>query len=165
MKKLVFVLALLVSACGFEPMYSSNDGRDQLDYMVHVAPISGTDGIELRNRLRSKLNPFGEPAAPLYKLNVKLLPKDNFLKGVQRTGDATWQEIRLTASYELIDAATGKIILSNSESVSESYTFVQNLVAADSAAASATSSAIRILSDKIAGRVKVFIQAKESGAE
>jgi LPS-assembly lipoprotein len=146
-------------------MYQSDDGRTQLEYSVRINPISGTDGIELRNKLRVQLNPFGEPANPLYVLTVKFLPRQNILKGIQRTGDATWQEIRISVSFDLADAETGKKILSGSDSVSESYTFVQNLVAADSAAASATGSALRILSEKVGARVKVFIQSREAAAE
>lgn len=163
MKKVILVFAVLLSACGFTPMYSDNSGDSKtLEYSVNILPIPGTDGVELRNKLRSNLNPFGEAKNPDYNLQVSLSTGGR-LKGIQRTGDATWQEIIVSANYSLTDAATGKELLKNSDAVSESYTFVENLVAANSASAAATASAIRILSDKISARVKLFINMQ--GAE
>ncbi|MCL2629109.1 MAG: LPS assembly lipoprotein LptE [Alphaproteobacteria bacterium] len=163
MRKLILILAAFISGCGWTPMYSTSDSKQQLEYSVHIAPIPGTDGVDLRNRLRAELNPFGEPADPAYKLEVKL-SKSDILKGIQRTGDATWQEIRITASWRLIDSANNRAVLSGSDTVSESFTFVQNLVAADSAASTAMQSAIRILSGKISTRVKVFAMKDGSGS-
>ncbi|MDR2685970.1 MAG: hypothetical protein LBB23_04325 [Rickettsiales bacterium] len=158
MKKLTCIFAVLVSACGWTPLYSTGE-KNQLEYPVHIKAIAGAEGVVLRNRIRTELNPFGEPNDPRYTLAVKLNPRAETYKGIQRTGDATWQEIRITASFDLIDSVSGKAVLSDSAEVSESYTFVQNLIAANSASEAATSSALRILSEKISMRIKIFIKS------
>ncbi|MDR2413123.1 MAG: hypothetical protein LBD50_02835 [Rickettsiales bacterium] len=142
MKKCLMVL--LLSACGFSPMYSG----DKID--AYVAPISGTNGIDLRNALNAKFGGTGNPDAK-YKLTVKLEEPITIYKAIQSTGDATWQEVRLRASYVL--ESGGKEITSGKESASESYTFVRYLVASNASYNNAVQNGITVLSDKIGARI------------
>ena len=66
MKKiLLFVVLVVMSACGFKPMFSGQDTN------IYVEPISGINGIELRNALWAKFGgQHGTDAT--YKLTVKL---------------------------------------------------------------------------------------------
>jgi hypothetical protein len=155
MKKILIlpILALLCS-CGFAPMYE-NDTRENLSYSVDILPIAGVDGIELRNRLKSELNPFGEPENPKYKLHIDFKTDESF-KGIQKTGDASWQEIDVRATFKLSDNA-GKELFSSRESVSESYPFVDNLISSNAAKKGAVDAAIKVLSEKISFKVKVFL--------
>ena len=70
---------------------------------------------------------------------------------MESTGDATWQEIVLTANYTL--TADGKQIARGTESASESYTFVRYLVAANASYNNAVQNIIQVLSEKIGTRV------------
>ncbi len=145
------LLFLLLAGCGFRPMLSTQDTD------IYVAPISGISGIELRNRLNAK---FGgqHDADAKYSLSVTLNEPKTKYKALERTGNATWQEISLTANYTL--TSDGRTIASGREVASESYTFVRYLVASNAAYNNAVSNMITVLADKIGVRVL----AETSGA-
>ncbi len=144
MKKILIILfALFISACGFRPMFTGED----MD--IYVSPISGINGIDLRNALWAR---FGGQRAPdaAYTLTVKLNEPITQYKALERTGDATWQEISLTASYTL--EHNGVQIATGTERAAESYTFVRYLVASNASYNNAVQNTIRVLAEKISAR-------------
>lgn len=142
MKK--YIPLLLLAACGFQPMYTERDTD------IYVAPISGINGIDLRNGLNAKFGGVRDANAT-YTLTVILKDPVTRYKALESTGDAAWQEIMLTANYKLYSG--GKQIASGSESASESYTFVRYLVAANASYNNAVQNTIQVLVDKIGARV------------
>ena len=141
MKKIIALL--LLSGCGFRPMFSGNDTD------IYVEKINGISGIELRNALNAKFGGAKTVAAP-YKLVVALQTPIKTYKGLDTTGTATWQEIKLTADYQLF--AGTSMIASGREFASESYTFVSYLVAANAAYNNAVQNAVTVLAEKISSR-------------
>ena len=142
MKKLF--LCLLLAACSFKPVFSGDD----VD--VYVAPISGINGIELRNSLNAKFGGMHEQNAK-YTLTVNLQDPVTSYKAFERAGDASWQEVKLNASYVLKE--NNKEIARGSESAAESYTFVRYLVASNASYNNAVMNTIHVLADKISLRV------------
>ncbi|MBO4626235.1 MAG: hypothetical protein J5679_03125 [Alphaproteobacteria bacterium] len=142
MKKLM--LFLLIAGCGFVPMYSERNTD------IYVSPIqSGANGIELRNALNAKFGGQKDASAP-YVLEVSLSEPITKYKALDQTGVATWQEVLLNASYTL--KAGDTVIASGTESSSESYSFVQYLVAANASYNNAVNNTIIVLSEKIGNR-------------
>ncbi|MDR0727166.1 MAG: hypothetical protein LBF37_03830 [Rickettsiales bacterium] len=145
MKKYFLILLVgIITACGFSPMYSDKKAD------VYVAAISGTNGIDLRNALNAEFGGVNDANAK-YRLTVQLEKPSTKYKAIQSTGDATWQEVQLRASYTLRDG--DKIIATGRESASESYTFVRYLVAANASYNNAVQNSITVLADKIGSRV------------
>jgi hypothetical protein len=151
MKKLILVL--LLSACSFKPIFSGSDVN------VYVAPISGINGIELRNSLNAQFGGIHEKDAK-YTLEVDLKEPSTKYKAFERAGDAVWQEVKLNASYVLKQDNT--VIASGSESAAESYTFVRYLVASNASYNNAVMNTIHQLSEKISMRVITEIQKQEN---
>lgn len=143
-KYFLILLVTIVTACGFSPMYSDK----KID--VYVATISGTNGIDLRNALNARFGTTNDATAK-YKLTVKLEEPSTRYKAIQSTGDATWQEVQLRASYTLTEG--DKTIATGHETASESYTFVRYLVAANASYNNAVQNTITVLADKIGSRV------------
>lgn len=141
MKKLVVLL--LLCGCGFRPMFSGTDND------IYVEKITGINGIELRNALNAKFGRVHDTNAK-YKLVVTLNEPTSTYKGLDTTGTATWQAIKLTAKYDLYAGETK--IASGTESASESYTFVQYLVAANASYNNAVQNAVSVLADNIGAR-------------
>ncbi len=145
MKKILLIIALLITnGCGFTPMFSGNDTD------IYVTPISGINGIDLRNALWGRFGGRREAGAT-YTLTVKLNDPVTQYKALERTGDATWQQISLTADYTL--SHNGNQIAAGTESAAESYTFVRYLVASNASYNNAVQNTIRVLADKIGTRV------------
>lgn len=119
------------------------------DMDIYVSPISGINGIDLRNALWARFGGQREPNAT-YTLSVKLNEPVTQYKALEQTGDATWQEISLTASYVL--SHNGKQIATGTERAAESYTFVRYLVASNASYNNAVQNTIRVLAEKISTR-------------
>lgn len=144
MKKfLTILLTLFICSCGFKPMFSGADTD------IYVTPISGINGIDLRNALWARFGGRHEPNAK-YTLTVKLNEPVTQYKALEQTGDATWQEISLTASYTLFHG--DEQIATGTEMAAESYTFVRYLVASNASYNNAVQNAIRVLAEKISAR-------------
>ena len=141
MKKIF--LFVVLSACGFSPMYSGENAD------IYIPVISGINGIELRNALNTRFGGQHDSTAP-YKLTVTLENPQTKYKALESTGDATWQEIQLSARYTL--EYNGEKIASGTEVASESYTFVRYLVAANAAYNNAVTNTISVLANKIGTR-------------
>jgi len=142
--------AALSAGCGFTPVLSDNGRLGAKTRDIYIAPISGTTGIDLRNRLIVAWNtPSAEGAR--YTLAVKLDNPTTIYKGLQTTGAATWEEVRLEASWTLSE--NGAVIARSHETASESYTFVSDLISANAAKTTAISNAINSIGDKIEMKV------------
>ncbi|MFQ6777991.1 MAG: hypothetical protein ACLRFI_01680 [Alphaproteobacteria bacterium] len=146
------LLLLFLSACGFSPMFNGNNTS------IYVAPISGINGIELRNALNARFGVANEATAK-YRLSITLDNPLTKYKALETTGVATWQEIAISASYNLSE--NEKIIASGKESASESYTFVRYLVASNASYNNAVSNTINELAEKIGTRTIAEIQKLE----
>jgi hypothetical protein len=153
MKKLLLFLILILMGCSFKPVFSGNDTD------VYVAPISGINGIELRNALNANFGGQHDQNAK-YTLTVDLQNPSTKYKAFERAGDASWQEVKLNASYTL--KYDGKIIAHGSESASESYTFVRYLVASNASYNNAVMNTIHVLAEKIGMRVITETQKKDA---
>jgi hypothetical protein len=150
MKKIL--LFLMLAACSFKPIFSG-DSTD-----IYVAPISGINGIELRNSLNSQFGGMHDQTAK-YVLTVDLKEPVTQYKALERSGDAVWQEVKIKATYVLKQG--DKEIAQGSESASESYTFVRYLVAANASYNNAVVNAIHQLSEKISMRAIAEVQKVE----
>ncbi len=120
------------------------------DTDIYVSPISGINGIDLRNSLNAKFGGAHDLNAE-YTLNVTLYDPVTQYKALEHTGDATWQQVSVTASFELMRG--DEKIASGREVAAESYTFVRYLVAANASYNNAVRNIINVLADKISVRV------------
>ena len=154
MKKIL--LLVLLCGCGFRPMFSGDKTE------IYVPVINGISGIELRNALNTKFGGPHDVGAP-YTLRVTLDNPTTKYKALEPTGDATWQEVRLTATYVL--EHNGERIASGREVASESYTFVRYLVAANASYNNAVTNTIMVLADKIGTRAIAQVSEHEREIE
>ena len=80
MKKIF--LFLMLTACSFKPIFSGSNTD------IYVAPISGINGIELRNSLNSQFGGMHDQTA-MYSLTVNLQEPVTRYKALERAGDVT----------------------------------------------------------------------------
>jgi hypothetical protein len=155
-KSAALFLTLVLSGCaGWAPMYSDNSSLQAKTSDIYIAPIAGTNGIDLRNRLMLGWN-TASAGNEKYKLTVTLNDPVTVYKGLQPTGDASWEEIRITASWTLATGAA--TIARSSETASESYTFVSDMVSADASKTAAMQNAVNSIGDKIEMKVNAIMK-------
>jgi LPS-assembly lipoprotein len=113
MKRLLIPLLICAAlqACSLQPLYSSGTrgAVSQMLASVTVDPIEGKAGWLMRNALNDRLDATGN-AANIYKLVIKL---DDQIEGFGvRADDTVTRERRtLRARYQLVELATGTILL------------------------------------------------------
>lgn len=108
---LLLAAALFLPSCGLQPLYAGGgDGYvAQGLSQVAVPPIAGRAGWLMQNALADRLGAGGEAGAR-YRLDVRL---DDQLESLGILSDDTISRERriLRARYQLVDVATGEIVL------------------------------------------------------
>jgi LPS-assembly lipoprotein len=131
-------LAVVVAAAGllagcFEPLYGRNPSvgdesvRDKLAEVV-IAPIPLRQGtpqariaVAIRNALQFDLNGAAGAAAPTHQLEVLVKTTDVTLAIDPVSGRPTEEIGGVTATYQLVEIATGKIVLKDSTFANAGY--------------------------------------------
>ena len=139
------VLPLILSACGFRPMYGRSLGPALSS--IYVEPIAERDGYELRNSLIDALQSDGDKAGKAYRLKITL---NESSQGIALQNDATITRYnnRLEAHYVLSDMQ-GNELTSGIQTELSAYNVVQSPYATltahqDSAKRAAQDVAVRI---------------------
>jgi len=98
MRVLIAGLALLISACGFQPMYAAPGGGNAIG-PVQIGEIEGRAGHVLRTEL-SRILAAENDGSPPMTLEITLSEQVTQL-GIRRDESATRAELRLIANYVL----------------------------------------------------------------
>ena len=144
---LSFLLAL--TGCGLRPLYGGSDGVAiaGLLHSVEVAPIEGHSGWLVRNKLRDRLG-SDQASPPAYRLLVTL--DDNITAfGIRGDRAATFERRTLRARYQLVDAATGSVLLDATAGSDAGI----DIVSSEYATVAAEQSALERLSGQLADQI------------
>ena len=150
--KLAMGLALLgaLSGCGLRPVYAGGasgvvaQGLSQ----VEVAPIQGREGWLVRNALLDRLGSQQSGGSPRYRLDILL---DDQLEGLGLlTDDTIGRERRtLRARYQLVDIATGEILVDATAGSDAGI----DVVSSEFATIAAEQTALENLAQQVADRI------------
>lgn len=154
--------ALLLSACGLQPMYAGggNGAVAQALGTVAVVPIEGQGGWLVRNALVDRLgadaNATGAGGAR-YRLEVRL---DDKLEGLGLLSDDTIARERRTmrARYQLIDNASGAIMLDATAGSDAGIDVVSSEYAVIAAEQTALENLAKVVADQIVTRLAVKLR-------
>lgn len=146
--------ALLLSACGLKPMYSGGATGAVAQGLagITVSPISGKAGWLMRNALVDRL---GADTTPRYRLDVRL---DDKLEGLGLLSDDTVARERRTlrARYQLVDLASGEIVLDATAGSDAGI----DVVSSEYATIAAENTALENLSRQVADRIVTRVALK-----
>jgi LPS-assembly lipoprotein len=139
------LLPLLLSACGFHPMY----GRSLAPALssIYVEPIAERDGYELRNTLIDALQSDGDKAGKTYSLRITL---NESSQGIALQNDATITRYNnlLVAHYALSDMR-GNVLTTGSQTELSAYNVVQSPYATLTAQQDASKRAAQDVAERI----------------
>ncbi len=151
----LFALALIapvLASCGLQPMYAGGGSGEVARSLasVDIPAIEGQAGWLVRNALRDRL---GEPdGSARYRLDVRL---DDNLEGLGLlTDDTIGRERRtLRARYQLVDTATGEVLLDASDGSDAGIDVVSSEYATIAAEQTALENLARDVADRIVTRL------------
>lgn len=103
--------SLALSACGLSPMYGGGTSGATAQGLaaIDIPAIQGSGGWLVKNALQARLGVAGQ-TTPQYRLDVRL---DDSLEALGVLNDDTISRERriLRARYQLVDLATGAVLL------------------------------------------------------
>jgi LPS-assembly lipoprotein len=154
---LPLALALALSACGLKPMYAGGGSGAVAQGLasIDVAPIEGRGGWLVRNALVDRLGVGGASSAAQYRLDVRL---DDKLEGLGLLSDDTIGRERRTlrARYQLVELASGKIVLDATAGSDAGI----DVVSSEYATIAAENTALENLSRDVADRIVTTLSLK-----
>lgn len=150
-KASLLLSVLLLTSCGFQPMYGSHSMSAQNTEAtkamsdIQIAIIPDRDGQMLRNELIDNLYPHGEPQNPRYtlsfsKLNITIRELD-----LTKSSEATRSQILASIGMTLTDSQTGEAILARSLRSITSYNILPSEFATNVTEDNARENAIKDL--------------------
>jgi LPS-assembly lipoprotein len=161
MRVLLALLACLaLTACGLSPMYAggSSSAVAQGLAAVDIPPIPGRSGWLVRNALEERLGLAGK-ATPAYRLDVRLDDRIDAL-GVLGDDTVTRQRRILRARYQLVDLATGSIVLDATAGSDAGIDVVSSEYATIAAEQTALENLAREVADRMAIRIALTLRER-----
>ena len=154
--RLLPLACLLLAGCGLRPLYGGGASSAVAVTLagIEVAPIEGRSGWLVTNALRDRL---GASGTPRYRLDVRLDDRISGL-GVRRDDSVTRERRTLRARYQLVDAATGAVLLDATSGSDAGVDVVQSEYATIAAENTALERLAGIVADKIIARVALYAQ-------
>ena len=165
MRFFALFLPLLLAACGLQPMYAggSNGAVARGLGDITVPAIPGKAGWLMRNALNDRLGGGGNTAAH-FRLDVLLNDK---LEGLGLlSNDTIGRERRtLRARYQLVDLASGKILLDATAGSDVSIDVVSSEYATVAGENTALENLSKQVADRIITGVALYLRAPPSTAQ
>jgi LPS-assembly lipoprotein len=169
----VLAAAGMLAGC-FQPLYGRNPAvadesvRDKLGEVL-IAPIPSRQGtpqariaVAMRNALQYDLNGAAGAVSPTHRLEVVVTPTEVTVTIDPITGRPTEEIGGVTATYQLVEIATGKIVVKDSTFAHVGYDipgFGEQRFAKQRAQLDAQDRAVKVASEAIRNRLASYFVA------
>ena len=156
MRRLLPLFAFALTSCGLHPLYGggASGAVGTTLRSVEVGPIEGQTGWLVRNKLVDRLGEAGK-ATPQYRLDVTL---DDNIAGFGIRGDraVTRERRTLRARYQLVNLATGGVVLDATAGSDAGIDVVSSEYATVAAEQTAVERLADVVADQIVARLGVY---------
>jgi LPS-assembly lipoprotein len=164
----IMVISLLLSGCGFEPMYGNNSASAKAVAValpnVDIGNIPDRDGQYLRNLLIDRLYTSGRPDAAPYQLKFSPLQKSIVDLGIQKDATATRAQIQISTHMELVDKATNKAVLERDLKTVGAYNLLDDQLATLVSQQNITESILQEMRDDAVTQLSLYFRRKTTAA-
>lgn len=162
---LLTAAAVLMSGCGFHPMYgdysasSQGTGVSSALSQVSIEIIPDRDGQILRNSLIDRFYQNGYPSNPTATLKIEKLNEIRNELDMTKSSEATRAQLRLSTRMTLIDSS-GKMVLDRKVQTITSYNVLGSEFATRVTEESARQSALNDLARQIELNLSLYYNAR-----
>lgn len=154
-----------LAACGLSPMYAGGGTAATAQGLaaVEVPAIQGRGGWLVKNALEARLGVAGQ-TTPQYRLDVRL---DDSLEALGVLNDDTISRERriLRARYQLVDLATGSVLLDATAGSDAGIDVVSSEYATIAAEQKALENLALDVADRMATQVAVTLRARAAAGQ
>jgi len=174
MKHVIFLtLMLVLSSCGFQPMYGSYDALAKQEHrgvqgklaQIEIANIPNREGQFLRNALIDRFYSDGRPINPRYLLSVSKIEESTYDLDVTITSDTTRAQLTLTTSMQLVDNESKQKALGRKLKASASYNVMESEFATRVSEQSTRENALNDLARQIELQIALYLDRVDRGQE
>ena len=166
MRFIVLTMAFVLTACGFSPLYTINDGETTtLTAEISVKPIANYDGYQMENNISAMLNPAGIVASPKYDLFITIEDPTFSEQNIQNDNFSSRERMHLTARYRLVNIKTGEDVINAKTSATGAYNIAIEPYATYTAQQKVKENLVKMLSNRIAPHVISFVKKTEVARE
>ena len=162
--KILFLSAfLLLSACGFSPIYGENAPRNDISAkstldQIEIAIIPNREGQYLRNLLIDRFYSNGYPATPRYRLNISPIRERVIDFDITIDDEATRRQLQIDTGMKLIDTAqNNKTILSRPLSAITSHNVLESEYSTIVTEQSAREAALKDIARQVELQIILFL--------
>lgn len=164
------VLALLLPACGFQPLYGTTDiaagarAPGALLSSIYVEPIPERVGYRLRNDLLDLFNANARAENAPYKLKLTLRERKDAV-ALQTNASITRYNYSLIARYELTPAGAAAPVRSGEVSALSAYNVATSPFATVIAERDASDRAANDIAERIRTELAVYFRETNGGIQ
>ncbi len=107
-------LAAPLGGCGFRPLMGSGTQGQAAGQKgrIQISLIEDRVGQKLRNELMQRINPRGTKVGAPWRLDVRVEDSSRD-SGIQSNNTVTRKEVRLVATFVLMEVNTGRVLLTD----------------------------------------------------
>lgn len=157
---LVMVCSLLISSCGFRPVYGTaaetQTGVETYLALTAIANIPDREGQMLRNKLIDRFYREGRPANPRYQLVIDPIRESLVDLDITVRADTTRGQLILSTDMELLDLQTDKVVLKRDLQATTSYNILAGEFATRVTEENARANAIEDLARQIELQLSLY---------
>jgi LPS-assembly lipoprotein len=117
-RRLLLIGFLLLTACGYEPIYGVDKPANKIMGKIDVEVSNGRNAFELRDRLIERLGDL--ESAPTYFLKFTSSIKSKNLT-ISKDNDVTRYTLLGETNFDLVDMASKKVIYTNTITSNTAY--------------------------------------------
>lgn len=151
-------ICFLVTACGFQPLYTPIRNTTHVAVPIKIATIQDRDGQILRNYLVDLLTPECAPQKPLYILEISLTDAVSSI-GVNKDETTNRKNATVTAALTLRDAKTYDVVYTHTTKAINSFSVISENYFSDLTTEDyAKKEALRLLAEKISLLIITFLE-------
>ena len=161
---MLLVAGLVPGGCGFRTLYGSGQPGSISSNLsqIRISPIADRRGQMLRNELVERLTPKGPPRSPRWRLDVRL-DESYENTGILKNESVTRVNMRLVATYALVDMKADKTVMVRSTRSLASYNVPLSEFATVVGQRDAEARAISEVADEIRTRIAIFLDQAAAG--
>ena len=117
-RRWLFIGLLLLTACGFEPIYGTKKPANLILGKIDVEVSNGRNAFELRERLLERLGALDGTPAYLLKYTSNIESKN---LTISKDNDVTRYTLQGVTNFDLVDTASKKVIYTNNIASNTAY--------------------------------------------
>ncbi|MBV0891214.1 hypothetical protein KTN05_05030 [Paracoccus sp. Z118] len=147
-RALAAVAVLLLGACGFTPVYGPQGGASALFGQVRAADPRTQDDFAFMQRIQDRLGPEGSRYELSYRLTLAVAPQ-----AITQEQVTTRYSLNGTASFRLVEAASGAVVAQGRVSNFTSYSTVGTTISTTAGERDARQRLATMLADQVVTRL------------